>query len=227
MSVDANTEASVVASSMNPWRRLLAMIGFGVLSYWLFVLLLLLVVAQFGFHLWSSIPNHRLGNLSRQITAYLNEIFTFLLYQTDTLPFPFEPLPAPGARADITNEDLSFGESPSWQACLRHLLGHVLEADDGELMNVRNALRRGKEEALARIGIRPWIRNGEAHIAFALRNPPLASIFLGTPWHGRAWGATLKRAPGAASGRIRLENDANPRHVLLLPLLLVLADDHR
>lgn len=201
-----------------PWRRLLAMVGFGFVAYWVFLFVLLLAVAQFAFQIFAGEPNGRLRHLARHVTAWLREILAFILYETDYLPFPFRPFPAPGGET----EDGASGDGGPWRACLEHLLDHPLDAGPGAPVPVRAAVRDGREEALAFLGVRTWTRAGEAYLAVALRNPPMNSVFLGTPWHGRAWGAALRRAPGARTARVRLADGDNPRHVVLVPLALVL-----
>ncbi len=100
---------SPLAASKNPWRRLLAMIGFGVIGYLVFLLLLLLAVVQFVFRLRSADPRQRFDDLALRTMAYLDEILALLLYETNKLPYPFRPLPGPRARENgaPTHEEAS------------------------------------------------------------------------------------------------------------------------
>ncbi len=75
-----------------PWKRLVAMIAFGAVGYVLLPLLLLFAVVQFGFSLWAGQGNARLGQLAAAGQAWLGSILNFLLYRSDRLPFPFNPL---------------------------------------------------------------------------------------------------------------------------------------
>lgn len=212
------TDGALRLGAGEPWRRLLAMVGFGFLAYWVFLFTLLLAVAQFAFQIFAGGPNGRLRLLARHATAYLSGILAFVLYETDSLPFPFRPFPGPGGKAGGPEDEAS------WRACLDHLLEHPVDIGPGGPAPVRAAVRDGAGEALAALGMRLWTRGGKAHLAVALRNPPMDSVFLGTPWHGRAWGPALGRAPGARTARVRLAEKANPRHVVLVPLALVLDD---
>lgn len=221
-------DAPVVLGSDQPWKRLLAMIAFGAVGYVLLPLLLLLAVIQFGFHLWGSRSNPRIAQLADAIKALLGSILDFLLYRSDLLPFPFNPLAGAatfGGQAAIWPD----GEPPDpapdapsgWQACLLHLGRCPAGAHPGA--SVADAIRADQTEALVAIGIRPWVLEGEAQVAFAARHAGLNDCFVGTRWQGRAWLSALKAAPGAVSRRIRIRPAANPRHAVVIPLRVVLA----
>ena len=218
----------VVLGPEQPWKRLLAMIAFGAIGYVLLPLLLLLAVVQFGFHLWAGRSNERVTQLADAMKALLGSILDFLLYRSDHLPFPFNPFPessVPGERyafsPDIGAADAATDVPSAWQACLRHLGG--CRAGEHPELRVADAIRADETEALVAIGIRPWVLEDEAHIAFAARHAELNGLFVGTRWQGRAWLSALKGAPGAVNRRIRIQADANPRHAVLIPLRVILA----
>ncbi len=221
-------DTPVVLGPEHPWKRLLAMVAFGAVGYMLVPLILLLAVAQFGFHLWSGSSNTRLAHLGDTIRAFLWAILDFLLYRTDLLPYPFNPIPSDSMVANTVPQGNVSGPQPAtdrsavnWRACLLHL--GSCQAGERTDWSVAQAIRTDDEQALIALGIRPWAHEGEAHLAFATRNSALSTFFVGTPWHGRAWAAALKEAPGATSRRIRILPDSNPRHTVLVPLRLVLA----
>jgi hypothetical protein len=216
----------MVLGPEQPWKRLLAMIAFGAVGYVLLPLLLLLAVAQFGFHLWGRQGNPRVAQLADAIKALLGSILDFLLYRTDLLPYPFSSLPTepvwPGNPSGTPSDhphDVAAGVE-NWRGCLLHL-GRCGTGDPANT-SIAQAVRTDDAEILATVGIRPWTLEGEAHVAFAARNPALGRLFAGTRWQGRAWLSALKEAPDAVSRRIRIQPDANPRHAILLPLRLVL-----
>lgn len=217
----------MVLGPEQPWKRLLAMIAFGAVGYVLLPLLLLLAVTQFGFHLWGSQRNPRVAQLADAIKALLGSILDFLLYRTDLLPYPFSSLPAesvwPGNPSGAPLADHLHDVPPAlenWRECLLHL-GRCGAGDPTDI-TIAHAIRTDDAEILVGVGIRLWSLEGEAHVAFAARNPALGMLFTGTRWQGRAWLSALKEAPGTVSRRIRIQPDANPRHALLLPLRLVL-----
>ena len=86
-------DTPVVLGPEHPWKRLLAMVAFGAVGYMLVPLILLLAVAQFGFHLWSGSSNTRLAHLGDTIRAFLWAILDFLLYRTDLPPVPVQSDP--------------------------------------------------------------------------------------------------------------------------------------
>ena len=211
-----------------PWKRLLAMIAFGAVGYVLLPLLLLLAVTQFGFHLWGSQSNPRVAQLADAIKALLGSILDFLLYRSDLLPFPFNPLPGAAsfggeatAWPDVEPPDIAQDAPSGWQACLVHL-GRC-RAGEHTGSSVADAIRADETEALVTIGIRPWVLEGEAQVAFAARHAALNDFFVGTRWQGRAWLSALRSAPGAVSRRLRIQPNANPRHAVVIPLRVVLA----
>lgn len=218
----------VVLGPEQPWKRLLAMVAFGAVGYMLVPLILLLAVAQFAFHLWSGSGNTRLAHLGDTIRAFLSSILDFLLYRTDLLPYPFNPIPADSMAASTAPTGTVAGPQSAtgrtavnWHACLLHL-GRC-QAGERASWSVAQAIRTDDAQVLIALGIRPWAHEGEAHLAFATRSSALGTLFVGTPWQGRAWAAALKEAPGATSRRIRILPDSNPRHTVLVPLRLVLA----
>ena len=81
-------------SDFNPaLLRLLFMLGYGFLAYFLIWPILALAVIQFGFHLIEGIPNARLANLNWRIISYLTQILDFICYRSEQKPFPFNGLP--------------------------------------------------------------------------------------------------------------------------------------
>ena len=203
------------------------MVAFGAVVYVLVPLILVTAVGQFAFHLWSGSRNERVDELANALTALLQAIFDFLLYRTDLLPYPFNPLPIPtdpddfGSGPGLAGVQPAGGEARAgWEQCLAHLGRH--QTGGPPERTIADAIRTDQTEVLVGLEIRPWTLHGEAHLAIAVRNAALDAVFVGTRWQGRAWLAALKSMPGAVTGRIRIIPDSNPRHALLIPLDRVL-----
>ena len=73
----------------NIWKRLLYMAGFGLLSYIMIQVLLVLAIIQFGFNLLSGKSNNELSNLCSKISNYIQDIALFLTFEEHNLPYPF------------------------------------------------------------------------------------------------------------------------------------------
>ena len=177
-------DTPMVLGPEQPWKRLLAMIAFGAVGYVLLPLLLVLAVAQFGFHLWGSQSNPRVAQLADAIKALLGSILDFLLYRSDLLPFPFNPLPGAAtfgghttAWPDVEPPDIAPAAPSGWQACLLHL-GRC-RASEHTGPSIADAIRADETEALVAIGIRPWVLEGEAQVAFAARHAALKRLLRG------------------------------------------------
>lgn len=75
------------------WRRILYMIGYGLIAY--FVLLALFVVAlvQAICVLFSSRRSAEIEGLARNLTRYLSDVVAFVSWASDEKPFPAQPFP--------------------------------------------------------------------------------------------------------------------------------------
>jgi hypothetical protein len=75
------------------WIRILFMVGFMVAIYVTGVILLVLVIAQALFSLFTGEDNVNLRRLGANLAKYVHEILEFLTYNTETRPFPISPFP--------------------------------------------------------------------------------------------------------------------------------------
>ncbi|GLQ30074.1 DUF4389 domain-containing protein [Litoribrevibacter albus] len=77
----------------NKLLRLAFMVLFAVIYRLLDVVLLLLVIAQYLFHLLTDKDNETLRQLGDGISCYYYQIFQYLTYNTEEKPFPFSDWP--------------------------------------------------------------------------------------------------------------------------------------
>jgi hypothetical protein len=77
----------------NKLLRLAFMVLFTVIYKVLDVVLLLLIVAQYLFHLFTDKDNETLRQLGDGISCYYYQIFRYLTYNSEEKPFPFSDWP--------------------------------------------------------------------------------------------------------------------------------------
>lgn len=75
------------------WVRLLLMVLFGICASIALWVVWLVAAAQFLFSLITGRTNANIDSFASVLVAYLGQIFSFLVYQTEERPFPFSPLP--------------------------------------------------------------------------------------------------------------------------------------
>lgn len=73
--------------------RLLAMILFGILLYPVYLVFLVLIAFQFVIYFVEDAPNPGLDGLLKNVRTYIGEIFAYLGFATETMPFPFSDFP--------------------------------------------------------------------------------------------------------------------------------------
>lgn len=84
------------------WSRLALMVFFGII-YWLCqYLVYAFALVQAGFILLRGSPSAPLQGYSQRLGLYLKEVLDFLLYQTESQPFPFRDIPT-AATGDPAN----------------------------------------------------------------------------------------------------------------------------
>ncbi len=76
-----------------PGVRLLYAIGFGVVSWFVFWIILLLSVAQFVVMAVTGRVNDELRNFTFSLIQYLWELLAFITFVRDDQPFPIGPFP--------------------------------------------------------------------------------------------------------------------------------------
>jgi hypothetical protein len=79
------------------WRRVFFILGFALLFNIILVpLVLLMVLVQVAFAVFTGEKNSNLSELSEKLVAYIVEVLGFLLFTTERRPFPFNDFPGSG-----------------------------------------------------------------------------------------------------------------------------------
>ena len=83
------------------WVRIILMVAFAVVLYPVFLVLLVLMIAQMLFVIITGESNANLRSLGVALSAYIFQIVQFMSYVTDVKPFPFSD--SPKAKNDDLN----------------------------------------------------------------------------------------------------------------------------
>lgn len=75
------------------WVRGFFMLMFALFHYVAKVVLIIIVIIQFGFMLFTGRLNERLLTFGHGLATYIYQIGLFLTYNTDEKPFPFNDWP--------------------------------------------------------------------------------------------------------------------------------------
>ncbi len=75
------------------WLRGLFIVIFGAILYFVFILVWLLVVFQFVSKLLTGDLNRPLADFSVGLLRYISQILSYITFQSDERPFPFNPWP--------------------------------------------------------------------------------------------------------------------------------------
>ena len=75
------------------WLRGLFIVIFGVILYFAFILVWLLVVFQFVSKVVTGNLNRQLADFSSGLLRYISQILGYITFQSDERPFPFSPWP--------------------------------------------------------------------------------------------------------------------------------------
>ncbi len=86
------------------WVRIILMVAFAVVLYPVFLVLLVLMIAQMLFVIITGESNANLRSLGVALSAYVFQIVQFMSYVTDTKPFPFSDFPK------AENDDLNVSD---------------------------------------------------------------------------------------------------------------------
>jgi hypothetical protein len=89
----ADSRPSTPARSPFPFVRLLYAIGFGLLAWLAFDLVLVLAVVQFVVFAVSGRINEELKAFSLSLVQYIWELLAFITFVRDEQPFPIGPFP--------------------------------------------------------------------------------------------------------------------------------------
>jgi hypothetical protein len=92
-SAGSESKARTTARVPFPAVRLLYAIGFAVVAWFVFWIVLLLAVLQFVVVAVQGKRNDEIKNLSLNLVKYLWELLAFITFVQDEQPFPFGPFP--------------------------------------------------------------------------------------------------------------------------------------
>ncbi len=81
------------AKNTDTWLRGLFILVFGVIFYFLYGLIWLLVIFQFITKVLTGELNNNLSQFSTKMTSYAMQILNYITYQSEERPFPFSPFP--------------------------------------------------------------------------------------------------------------------------------------
>jgi hypothetical protein len=82
-------------STPDKWIRLIFMVLFSLLVYWVIFLLIWVIAAfQFIYSLFVGTPNKALLPFTASLSEYVKQIVMFLTYNSEEKPFPFMLWPA-------------------------------------------------------------------------------------------------------------------------------------
>ena len=87
------------------WVRIILMFAFAVVLYPVFLVLLVLMIAQMLFVIITGESNANLRSLGVALSVYIFQIVQFMSYVTDVKPFPFSDFPkAENDDLNVSNE---------------------------------------------------------------------------------------------------------------------------
>jgi hypothetical protein len=81
------------AKNTDTWLRGFFILVFGVIFYFLYLVIWLLVIFQFVTKVLTGELNSNLEQFSTKMTSYAMQILNYITYQSEERPFPFSPFP--------------------------------------------------------------------------------------------------------------------------------------
>lgn len=82
------------AKNADVWTRGLFILIYGVIFYFLFFLIWLVVIFQFLMKLITTELNDQLLDFSNSLTKYVSQILLYITFKSEERPFPFSPWPS-------------------------------------------------------------------------------------------------------------------------------------
>ena len=74
-------------------RRILYMIGYGIIAYFVVIALFFVAAVQALHVLFADRRSPDIENLARNMTRYLSDVLAFVSWASDEKPFPAQPFP--------------------------------------------------------------------------------------------------------------------------------------
>jgi hypothetical protein len=87
------------AKNTDTWLRGFFILVFGVIFYFLYIIIWLLVIFQFLTKVLTGELNSNLEQLSMKMTSYALQILNYITYQSEERPYPFSPFPEGNSEA--------------------------------------------------------------------------------------------------------------------------------
>ena len=113
------------------WRRVFFTLGFALLFNIILVpLVLLMVLVQVAFAVFTGEKNSNLSELSEKLVAYIVELLCFLLFTTEHRPFPFNDFPGSGTSDAGSNDDKEAAEAET--AAQAETAEHTSQLDESK-----------------------------------------------------------------------------------------------
>lgn len=110
-----NDELFAAAKSRGIWIRGLLTLLFLAILWFVRLIVVILAVFQFVFAIVTGGPNRRLLPFGRGVAAYMQQMVTFVTWNTETRPFPFAPWPVDGeTSADDPVMETAAAPSSNW-----------------------------------------------------------------------------------------------------------------
>jgi uncharacterized protein DUF4389 len=81
------------AKNVDVWIRGLFILVFGVILYFIFTLIWLVVIFQFFMKLITTELNEQLLDFSDALNQYVSQILLYITFKAEERPFPFSPWP--------------------------------------------------------------------------------------------------------------------------------------
>ncbi|MFQ5345415.1 MAG: DUF4389 domain-containing protein [Mariprofundus sp.] len=88
-----NDDLKTHVTDMNVWMRLLFMLLFGVIYTVTRIVLVIVVVLQFLWVLFTGDKNHPLLDFGNQLSAFVYQMYRYFTFNTECRPFPFSDWP--------------------------------------------------------------------------------------------------------------------------------------
>ncbi len=110
-----STKIKENVKNVDVWIRGLFIVIFGVILYFLFGVIWLLVIFQFLTKVITGNLNQNLSNFSTGLTEYAFQILLYITFQSEERPFPFSPWPSGQGSAETTEKLESSPASESGQ----------------------------------------------------------------------------------------------------------------
>lgn len=92
------------AKNIDVWTRGLFILIYGVIFYFLFALIWLVVIFQFIMKLITSELNEQILDFSDSLSQYVTQILLYITFKSEQRPFPFSPWPGSGEKKAETKK---------------------------------------------------------------------------------------------------------------------------